>query len=108
MELQGDAAVERPRPRIGEVDHQHSIQPGNVTITFDLQQVLVPFTATHHDLILRCGPHNPLSSIAIDAARMSTERAVYFKLQALADVRSAGLELGVEKDAAVPVTIALE
>ena len=55
----------------------------------------------------RRGPDDPLAPIAVNTASMP-HQLVDLELEALADVRRTGLEIGVEEDAAIAVALAFE
>src|SRR6478752_1338036 len=108
VKLQGDRAVERLRLRVGEVHHLHAVQARHVPVAFHFQEVLVPVAEPHDRLVFRCGPDDPLAAIAVNAAGVFVDGAVHFELKPLGDVGRAGLEVGMEEDAAVPVAFTPE
>src|SRR5439155_25054171 len=88
--------------------HDHdSVQPGDVTVGHNLQQEVVPVIAVNDALEFRRGPDDPLAPIAVNTASMP-HQLVDLELEALADVRRTGLEIGVEEDAAIAVALAFE
>jgi hypothetical protein len=108
MELQRDGPVERFRPGIREVDHRDAVQARDIAVPFDLQQVLVPFPPTDDGLVFRGGPYNPFPFITVDATRVLVDGAIHLELEPLRHVGRTGLEVGVEEDPAVAVSLAPE
>src|SRR4051812_16524782 len=86
VQLQRDAAVRRFGAGVGEVDHLHAVETGDVAVAFYLEQVLVPVALAHDGLVFRCGPYDPVAAVAVDAGRVLHDRAVHLELQALGDV----------------------
>jgi hypothetical protein len=108
MELQGNRAIKRLRARVCEIDHRHAIEPGHVTVSLYLQEILVPLILPNNQLIFRRSPNDPLASIAINLARVLADAAVNLELQPLRNVRRSRLEPYVEKHSGIPGALALE
>src|SRR5581483_4071856 len=81
VELQRDGSIKGLRTWIGEVDHLDAVQPRHVAIAFHLEQILIPLAQANNSLVLRRGPYNPLTPVAIDTRRVPPNRAVDLELQ---------------------------
>jgi hypothetical protein len=108
VQLQGDMAVYRLGRGIREVQYLDPIQDRDHVVALDLDEHVVPVGRAEHLFVFRCGPGNPLTAIAVQAAVVVVDGPIDFELQALSDVRAVGCEFGVEVDPAVAVGLALE
>src|ERR1017187_2594266 len=108
VQLEGDAAIERLRLRVGEIDHGDAVEDADHVIAFHLHEHVVPIGGADDVLEFRGRPRDPAAVVAIQAADMVILGAVDFELHAGGDIHRAGLEAGVKVDSAVAIVLALE
>src|ERR1700743_1337577 len=63
VQLQGNFAIERSGLGVSEVHHGHTIETGPVSISDDLDEIVVPFAHPDNALVFGSRPNHPTTPI---------------------------------------------